>query len=266
MQTVESRIEIAKELFIPNKQLFLPEIDLSKQGVLVGLAGSWVGTRSDTDLTPRYGDSKKIESPDFRIILLGEIEPRQVEIEISGIPTRAYIRSLRSQTELVQSAKIELYAKYLRLYDEIEVFEEVDDELGTLKREASHLLHGKPLKRHEHIDAKSKVKIYIEDALSKLNQHLDGNKRDFNEINGFLDTNKIILNLFLILNKWIPRKRNINNYLLEKIDRKFGENWIKINQFDSETGQYFLPINERIELLRDNYELMFNWAKASQPL
>ena len=154
-------------------------------------------------------------------------------------------------------------ARFLSIYSELKIFLDFENELSELKNEAIFLLSKKPLDRPEYIEKKGVVKISIEDAVTKLEEHLIGKKRDLNEINSYnIET---IYKLFVLLNKWIPRKRNLNNYLLN-MDRTFGENYININKIDDEGNNYKLPFNERVVLLRDNYVQMEKWAKASLPM
>ena len=154
-------------------------------------------------------------------------------------------------------------ARFIRIYSELKIFLDFENELSELKNEAIFLLSKKPLDRPEYIEKKGVVKISIEDAVTKLEEHLIGKKRDLNEINSY--NNETIYKLFVLLNKWIPRKRNLNNYLLN-MDRTFGENYININKIDDEGNNYKLPFNERVVLLRDNYVQMEKWAKASLPM
>lgn len=263
MQTIESRFETAKELFIPNEKLFLDGIDTSNHIIMTGIAGSWVGTKSDKDLTPRY-KSDPPDKPDFRIIFLDEIESIDIDnVPINGILCKAYIRSLRSQIEHVQESRLKLNGKYNRLYTEMGIFEDYQDELFTLKQEAAHRLSNKPLTRPEHIIRKSKAKDYVDDALKKLNSHIKGDKISFNDIDGY--RNSMIVKLYEIMNRWIPRKRNLNESLKE-LNFEFGTNWVKINETDSAEENFVYPFRERVLFLRNNYELLSNWAKASQPL
>jgi hypothetical protein len=255
MQTVESRIEVAKNLDIFP---YLPKVDTKLVDISYGINGSWA------DVRYKLGDPA-----DFRVYHPNFL-PRLIPKKIDGIDCKIWLSTISIDEKLMKEGVENLYAKTIRLVAELHPFYDFNGDISVLQQQASIYINNRPLNSSLHAEKKSLVRVEIEAALSELKQYSIFSKKPAQNI-ALYEKTKTITNedlkglrdslpeiFCIIMNRWLPRKRLMNESLF-KWNERFGQNYKELNFLSPTSAKY-------IKLLRESYLILDQMIRASLPM